>query len=121
MRAVLIAVAGAVGALARYGIGLAFGPQAFPYATLLINVTGSFVLGLVLTITTVERVSANVTVPLAVGFLGAYTAFSTFSWESFVMLRAGETVKASIYVIASVACSLASVAIAYRIGRAVGS
>lgn len=121
MRAILVGVAGAVGALARYGIGLTVGPRPFPYATLFINVTGSFVLGLVLTIATVERVSPNISVPIAVGLLGSYTTFSTFSWESFVMLRTGETLKAVLYLTASVACSLAAVAVAYRLGRAVSA
>jgi hypothetical protein len=51
----------------------------------------------------------------------AYTTFSTFSWETFVMLRTVETVRAILYLAGSVTCSLAAVAIAHRVGRAISA
>ena len=61
MRLVLIGLAGAAGALSRYGIGQAIGPRSFPWATLGINVVGAFVLGVVLGGPGVDRWSTTVT------------------------------------------------------------
>ena len=87
MRLVLIGLAGAAGALSRYGIGQAIGPRSFPWATLGINVVGAFVLGVVLGGPGVDRWSTTVTSIVAVGFLGAFTTFSTFAYETTSMLR----------------------------------
>lgn len=102
-----VAIAGALGALARYGIGLAFGPRqasSFPVATLLINVSGSFVLGFLVELFTVryDR-SAALRTSLTVGFLGAYTTFSTFSLETVRLLQFGAASMAAVYVASSVA------------------
>jgi CrcB protein len=117
VKAVLVGAAGAAGALARYGIGLAVGTRGFPYATLAINVSGSFVLAVLLTYTTRRGVDPIVTVPLAVGLLGAYTTWSTFSWETFTMLKTGDTARAVAYVGLSVAVSLVAVLAGYRLGQ----
>jgi CrcB protein len=117
MKAVLVGVAGAAGALARYGIGLAVGPRGFPYATLAINVSGSFLLATLLTYATGRGVDPIVTVPLAVGFLGAFTTWSTFSWETFTMLRTGDSTGAVVYVAASLAVSLLAALAGYRLGQ----
>src|SRR5687767_3911179 len=86
-----IAVAGALGALARYGLeGVVSrrSPGAFPWGTFVVNVTGAFVLGFLFTLMT-ERLE---TAPwlrstVTIGFLGAYTTFSTLAFESY---RLGE-------------------------------
>jgi fluoride exporter len=84
--AVAIGVAGALGALARYGVegAIARRTTSFPWATFVVNVSGSFLLGLVVTLLG-ERVAVApwVRSALAIGFLGAYTTFSTLSLESF--------------------------------------
>ena len=113
MKAALVAFAGAAGALSRYGIGVAVGVRSFPWATLGINLTGSFVLGLLLTVGAERGWSENVTVPLAVGFLGAYTTFSTFSYETQTMLRTGRTTAAAVYVGVSVVGGVAAAALGY--------
>jgi fluoride exporter len=118
MKTVLVGAAGAAGALARYGIGLAVGIRAFPWATLGINVLGAFLLGLVLTFATERGMSEVVSVPLAVGFLGAFTTWSTFSWETFAMLRTGEATKALAYVTASLGVSLVATLAGYRAAQA---
>lgn len=82
-----IGLGGFLGANARYWIGLwvqdRFG-SAFPWSTFVINVTGSFVLGFFLTLLTDRYVPNAPTLRLAVavGFVGAYTTFSTFEWET---------------------------------------
>ncbi|MCL6649594.1 MAG: fluoride efflux transporter CrcB [Chloroflexi bacterium] len=91
MRYLLVGLGGFLGANARYLIGgwvaERFGTT-FPYSTLVINVTGSLLLGFFLTLTT-ERFVADPGWRLffAIGFLGAYTTFSTFSFESVVLLQ----------------------------------
>src|SRR5512146_1175579 len=82
-----IAVAGAAGALARYGLeGFVSRRQsgAFPWGTFVVNVTGAFALGLVFTLAT-ERwgLAPWLRSALTIGFLGAYTAFSTLSFETY--------------------------------------
>ena len=103
MKVVLIGVAGAFGALARYGIGVALGGRSFPWATLGINLTGSFLLGFVLALGIERGWSDTTTMPLAIGFLGAYTTFSTFSFETFTLARTDRASLAAVYVAVSVA------------------
>ena len=123
MTAAGVAVAGALGALARYGIGVAFGPRqtnSFPVATFLINVSGSFVLGLLAVLLT-ERfvVSTSLRTSLTVGFLGAYTTFSTFSLETFRLMDDGALALAAVYVGGSVLLGLLAAYAGVLIGRAV--
>src|SRR5437868_15457250 len=73
MKVALVGFAGAAGALARYGLGVAVGVRSFPWTTLSINLTGSFLLGLIPTAGTERRVPQTTAVPLAIGFLGACT------------------------------------------------
>ncbi|MGO8673622.1 MAG: fluoride efflux transporter CrcB [Capsulimonadaceae bacterium] len=82
----LIAVGGALGALARYIVGYAISirfPTSFPWGTFVINITGSFIIGLVSTLVA-ERmlVSPNWRPLVTIGFVGAYTTFSTFEYET---------------------------------------
>jgi fluoride exporter len=110
LRLSLIALFGAIGTLARYGLqGLVQIKMAstFPYGTLLINLTGCFFLGLIGQLT-VNRmlVPPEWRMAIAVGFFGGYTTFSSFGWETAKMLEAGEWLRASTYVLASVILGL---------------
>ena len=110
MRLLLIAVFGAIGTLARYGlqgvVQIRVG-STFPYGTLLVNLTGCFLLGLIGQITLNRMiVPPEWRVAIAVGFFGGYTTFSSFSWETAKMLEAGEWLRASAYVAASVVLGL---------------
>lgn len=116
MRLLLIGAAGAAGALARYGFGAAVGARTFPWATLAINVLGSFLLGL-LVASGPGRLGADVRLALGAGFLGAFTTFSTFSHESVTMVREGRLASAAIYVAASVVGGLVASVIGYLFGR----
>jgi fluoride exporter len=115
MRAVWVAIAGAAGALSRYGIGLAVGPQLFPWATLGINISGSFALALVLTWATAGHLSTDTSTAVTVGFLGAYTTFSTFAWETFVMGRTERVGTAVVYVAVSIVASVAAAWAGYKL------
>lgn len=103
--------------MSRYGIGLAVGVRSFPWATLGVNVVGSFLLGLVLAGPGSGRWSTTTTTVVAVGFLGAFTTFSTFSYETTTMLRAGRTTTAAAYVAASVVTTLVASGCGYALGR----
>ena len=98
-----IAVGGALGTLARYGVERAAGrpmPLGFPWATLAVNVVGSFVLGVVVTLV-VERWPGDRWLrPLvAVGFCGGFTTFSTFAVEIDQRVRHGHTGTALAYLV----------------------
>lgn len=110
MRLALIAIFGALGTLARYGLqGLVQMRIAgtFPYGTLLVNLSGCFLLGLIGQLALNRMViSPDWRVAIAVGFFGGYTTFSSFGWETAKMLEDGEWLRASAYVGASVAAGL---------------
>src|SRR3546814_659755 len=117
----LLAIAGAAGALARYGLGSAFTSRDFPWTTLGINLVGSFALGFLLRAGDLRGWSDVVTVSLGAGFLGAFTTFSTFSVETQAMLRDGRTVSAGLYVCASVVGGIAAAGAGYALATSRGA
>ncbi len=117
MPTVLVAIAGAVGAVVRYRIGLAVGVRSFPWATLGINLSGSFALAVVLAGPVQARWGAAASTAVAVGLLGSYTTFSTFGYETFTLLRIGRVAPALAYASASFAGGLAATAAGYAVGR----
>jgi fluoride exporter len=110
LRLALIAIFGAAGTLLRYGIQsvLQIGTGAtFPWGTLLINLTGCFLLGLIGQMTLNRMmISPDWRVAITVGFFGGYTTFSSFGWETAKMLEEGRWILATSYVTASVAIGL---------------
>ncbi len=101
-----------VGALSRYALSLALptSPGQFPWATLLINVTGSAVLGFLLVLLMEKFPRTRLARPvLGTGIVGAYTTFSTFAVESVLLVRADHAATALVYVLASVAVGLVAV------------
>lgn len=117
MPTVWVAIAGAVGAVARYRLGLAIGVRSFPWATLVVNVVGSFVLALVLAGPATTRWSAVTTTAVAVGLLGAFTTFSTFGYETLTLLRTDRAPMAFAYIVASLGGGLAATGLGYLLGR----
>ena len=116
MTVLLVGIAGLAGVLARYGISSAFHGDALPWATVGINVVGSFLLG-VLVVS--HSLSDEARTALGVGFLGGFTTFSTFTVQAFLDVEAGEPGKALVYVGASLLLGLAAAAGGYYFGRAV--
>ncbi len=112
----IIGVGGFLGAVTRYAVSLWIGQRwgrVFPLGTFFINVSGSFLIALVMSLST-ERlmVSPQWRLFLAVGFLGAYTTFSTFEFETGNLLRDGEWMIAGLNVVLSVVAGF----IALKIG-----
>ena len=120
---VAIAVAGALGALCRWGLTAAVQrvlPGVFPWGTFVVNVIGCFLLGWLSTLL-VDRLDWNLAVRTAVlsGFLGAFTTFSTFSLDTLELVRTGHVTKAILNVMLSVGIGLFAVWIGVRAaGRA---
>jgi fluoride exporter len=98
----LVMLGGALGSLARYGVGLGaaqlFGPT-FPIGTMFINITGSFVLGVLVSLSGPMAIGPNTRLLLATGFCGAYTTFSTFSVETLNLMEKGSYGLALVYLL----------------------
>ncbi|MBF6567809.1 MAG: fluoride efflux transporter CrcB [Candidatus Binataceae bacterium] len=105
MEVVLVALGGAIGSAARYLVGgwfaSRFGP-AFPYGTFVINISGSFIIGLFLAFAQDRAwLSPYWRLFFAVGFVGGYTTFSTYEYEAVRLLQNGETALGAIYMVGS--------------------
>ncbi len=113
MALLAIAVAGAVGALSRYGIDAAIGRRAdavFPWGTLTVNVSGCLLAGLlVATLARHEATPEWLRLGLIVGFLGAYTTFSAFAIQIHELTETNELGPALLYGLTSVAAGIAAV------------
>ena len=119
VRVVMVGLAGAAGALARYGIGQAVGARSFPWATLGINVLGSFVIGLAAAIAADGRAgdAAWVRPFVMVGLCGGFTTFSAFSLQTVELLQGGEVGWALAYALGSVALCLLATWAGLAVGR----
>jgi len=115
MTALLVAVGGATGALARYGIGTLVSTDRLPWATVAINVTGSFLLGLL--IATGGWFSEEARTGLAVGLLGGFTTFSAFSADLYFEAEAGNGRFVLVYVLVSIGLGVAAAGAGVVLGR----
>lgn len=108
----LIALGGALGSVARYWVGSSISGRMgirFPYGTLVVNLTACVVIGFTLTwLGSRLEISAAWRYFVPVGFIGAYSTFSTFEWETLATMRAGAFGLAALYVAASVVLGLAA-------------
>ena len=117
----LVAIFGAAGAVSRYWVDgrisdLTHGQ--FPWGTFVINVVGAFALGLLVALTT-ERLllSPNWRVALGIGFLGSFTTFSTYAYESVKLAEDGAIGLALVNSIGMVALGLLAAALGLALGR----
>ena len=118
----IIGIGGLLGAISRYSVALWIGQKwgrSFPHGTFVINVSGSFFIGLIMALS-VERLMVNPQwrMFLTVGFLGAYTTFSTFEFETGTLVKDGEWMLAGMNVVFSVAAGFAALKIGEFIARA---
>ena len=123
MPLILIGVGGFAGAISRYLIdGFVTDRTAgsFPWGTLVVNATGSFILGLLFALTTERAIlPAEIRGPVLIGFIGAYTTFSTYMLESWGLIESGSYGPAMANLVGSVVIGLAAVAAGLLIGRAI--
>jgi fluoride exporter len=97
---IIIGLAGSLGAGTRYLLGRTIAARMssqFPFSTLLINVTGAFVIGLVFALTSQKFLTPVLQTIVATGFLGGYTTFSTLCWEGTQLIRKGNTARSLCY------------------------
>jgi len=120
-RILSIAIGGACGAVVRYLINISplqnyFKP--FPLPTFFINITGSFLIGFLLILFADKlQINENLRFAVMVGFLGAYTTFSTFELEIWELIREGQFFTAFLYLFLSVALGFVGVALGVTLAR----
>lgn len=117
----IISIGAVLGANARYLLGGWVAERwgtSFPYGTLVINLTGSFLLGVFLAFST-DRVllDPRYRLLIAVGFLGAYTTFSTYTYESVALLLSGSWSAGLLNLFGSAILGAAAVAVGIMVGR----
>ncbi len=110
----LIGAGGFCGSIARWA-GALF--PAFPAGTLAVNLSGSLLLGLILGLAERSVLPAELRVPVGVGFIGAYTTFSTYMLESWRLLEVGEYGTAAVNLGGSIGLGLVAVGLGLLIGR----
>jgi CrcB protein len=121
MKYLWVGLGGCLGSVARYAVGLwiyeRLGAR-FPYGTFVINISGCFLIGLVLAV-----LDARLELPAAwrqavpIGFIGAYTTFSTFEYETLRAAQQGQSAMAAGYVLASLVVGFAAVWLGQGAGR----
>ena len=123
MSLLLIGLGGFAGAISRYLVdGLVSDRTGggFPWGTLVVNATGSFLLGLLFAMTAERAIlPAEIRGPVMIGFIGAYTTFSTYMLESWILIEGGSYLPALANLGGSIVIGLVAVAAGLIIGRAI--
>lgn len=113
-----VAAGGAIGALLRYAavqLTLHLHPQPFPLGTMLVNIAGSFAIGILMA-RYLQLPSESAQLFFVTGILGGFTTFSAFSWDALQLLQRGAISSAAFYVLGSVILSFGAVAVGYKLG-----
>lgn len=123
MRGIWVGVAGFFGAASRYwldGLVSRATSGSFPWGTLVVNISGCFLIGLLTTVLT-ERILPHpaLRIAITVGFIGAYTTFSTFSYETLRQIQDGAVGLAVVNVLASVVIGISAAWLGFMMGRAI--
>ncbi len=115
----LVGLGGAVGAMARYGVGRLFGATGLPWATLTVNMVGGLLMGLLVgVLAALSGGGESARLLLGVGVLGGFTTFSAFSLELMLMLERGQLALGLGYAVASVLLSAGALAAGLWLTRA---
>jgi CrcB protein len=112
----LVALGGAIGSVLRYAIGLLIKPEhslAFPTHTLVVNIVGCLVIGLVFSWVMSISDGQNYRLFMMTGILGGFTTFSSFGLETFYLFKHGEAVKGALYVLLSNILGIGAVWLGY--------
>ena len=120
----LIALGGALGSVARYWVGSTIGSRMgsrFPYGTLVVNLTACLIIGFSLTYLGRRlELSPAWRYLIPIGFIGAYSTFSTYEWETLSSLRAGAFAIATLYALGSLVLGLAATWLGMVLAETVG-
>lgn len=113
MLLIYLAIGGALGTILRYALGgwvHSWAGVAFPWGTLAVNVIGSFVLGVTMRASQSLLLAPELRAFIAIGLCGAFTTFSTYSYEAFVLMQKGEWTKAGLYAFGSLIMGVLAIA-----------
>ncbi len=122
LKYLIVGVGGFVGAIARYMIGTYIGSRfgiRFPYGTFVINISGCFLVGFIVTLLARTTASQYWRYLIPIGFIGAYTTFSTFEYETLRAVQDGQITAGLLNVVFSVVVGFAAVWVGAAIGRVV--
>jgi CrcB protein len=119
-RVLIVFLSGGTGCVARYLVGVAVGRRPFPYATLVVNLVGSFLIALILELALLRKdIPAQLQLALTTGFMGGFTTYSSFNFESTQLVLDGHTargvVNVSVTLIGGIAAGLLGLWVARRI------
>ena len=125
MTGLWVAICGGLGCAARYGVGVAserWLSDRLPWATLIVNVLGSFAIGLAFAIFLARgEVDSRARVAITTGFLGGFTTYSAFAFDSFLLLERKSALLFAIYIAAMLALALGACVLGVWAGRAIAS
>ena len=114
--AVWIAVGGALGTLARFGLAGLINQSGYPWGTVAVNILGSFALGVLAGLWGAEH-TANHQLAMSIGLLGGFTTFSTFALDTIRLWESGSTALAMATVVVSVVAGIGSALLGIALGR----
>jgi fluoride exporter len=118
----MVGIGGFVGSVLRFWVGMYVGQRMgtrFPYGTFLINITGSFLIGFVMTVLTEKvHLSPNWRYLIPIGFIGGYTTFSTFEYETLRAIQDGQFTVGTLNVVLSVLVGFLMVWTGALVGKA---
>ena len=121
----LIAAGGALGSIARYWVGATVSGRAgtrFPWGTFVVNISACLIIGFVLTwLGRHIELSPAWRYLIPIGFIGAYSTFSTYEWEIFTAMQAGEVALAALYAASSLVLGLVAVWIGAKLATALST
>ncbi len=118
----IVGLAGSAGAVSRYLLGRFVAKHVrwqIPLGTLLINVSGAFLIGLLFVVTSRHMISSTIQTVLATGFLGGYTTSSTMSWESVLLIRGRNQRASLLYLGSTVLFGLLAVTLGFALGSVI--
>jgi fluoride exporter len=111
----LVGVGGMAGSMLRYLFSVIIKHNSFPYSTFVVNIIGSFIIGLTMAVAAKQQNFTHYTLLLATGICGGFTTFSAFSWESVQMLQQQRYTTLAIYILLSIVLGIAATFLGYTI------
>lgn len=112
----LVGLGGGLGSVLRYGTSLLLNSKLFPWATLAVNIAGSFIIGIIFALSIrQEPLTGNWKLFLATGICGGFTTFSAFSLENMGLLQSGKYGMAIVYMLASIVLGIAATFTGYQL------